>query len=66
MARSIRRIIARAIWGRGHIALKQEFNALVDEMEELKTQYLLHEHSALDAAPDVGITIAATEAKKIG
>lgn len=65
MARSIRRIIAKALWGRGYTALREEFNTLVDEVEELRVQLAAHEHAALDAAPSV-LTLAATEAKKIG
>ena len=70
MARSILKPI-KALWDRAGKALRGEHNTLVDEMDELKTNYaaLL---AKLDA--DVGVTDenyvetlanSATEAKKI-
>ena len=65
MARETVTIQNKANWGKEMTAMRQQFAALVDEMEELKANFLIHEHSALDAAPDVGVTFTATEAKKV-
>lgn len=55
------------------VALRQEFNKLVEEVEELKAHYKVHTHSATATkAPDgnagTGFTPAFTapDAKKVG
>ena len=63
MARPIRKIL-KAVWGREQKALREEFNKLVGEVEELRAQLALHEHAALNAAPSV-LTLAAPETNQI-
>lgn len=80
MARSIRTIKVKALWGRETTALREEYNKLVAEMDELKTTF-----AALVAKLDTDFTaqnaavaasqldvdyastsaLAATEAKKV-
>lgn len=71
MARSTRTIKVKALWGREATALREEYNKLVAEMDELKTQFVaLAEKLDADAGvTDVNyastLTLAATEAKKV-
>ena len=71
MARSIRKIVSKALWGRENTALREEHNVVLGELDDIKTQFaaLL---AKLDA--DTGTTdddyastlaLTATEAKEI-
>lgn len=71
-ARTFRSIIAKALFGPDIKALKEEFNALVEEVEELKAHYKVHTHSALatkgpDGNAGTGFTpaFAKADAKKL-
>lgn len=70
-ARTFRTIIAKALFGREFTALREEFNKLVDEVEEFKGKFSSHTHSAAANAPNgfsgTGGTTSwtSTDAKKI-
>jgi hypothetical protein len=75
MARSLRKVVAKALWGRENTALREEYNKLVTEVDELKTNFIalcakLDADAANAALNDTDyestLTPAATEAKKIG
>lgn len=52
-ARTFRNLIVKALFGPDIKALKEEHNALVEEVEELKAHYKVHTHSATGTkAPD--------------
>jgi hypothetical protein len=73
MARTARKFAAKAGNGTKElVALRQEFNKLVAEVEELKNHYKVHTHSATatkapDGSAGTGFTpaFAATEAKTV-
>lgn len=81
MARSLRTIISKALWGKELTALKEEHNAVVAELDELKTQFtalatkldtdftaqnLAVASSQLDEDYADTVALSATEAKLIG
>ena len=61
----------KAVWGKELIAMREEFNKVVDELEELKAAYKVHTHSGTTKGPDgasgTGFTPAFTtvDAQKI-
>lgn len=63
MPRTVRKLTQKTLWGADVKALKEEINNLIKEVDELKTAYLLHQHAANAAAPNVGVTLIATQAK---
>lgn len=71
MARSIRTIVVKALFGREQTASREEFNKLVDEVDEIKTKLAAHTHTGVTTGAGVSgaastITYANAEAKKIG
>ena len=62
----------KAAYGAELVAMREEFNKLVDEVEELKAAYKVHTHSAVatkapDGSSGTGFTpaFATVDAKKI-
>lgn len=70
MARGIRNFIAKAIYGDEIVAMREEYNKLVDEVDELKTKLAAHVHGgvtagAADTEAPATITYSNPEAKKV-
>lgn len=70
--RTFRRFIAKAVFGKEIVAMREEHNKLVEEVEEVKTKFVSHTHTGITAgSADSGATkstftsFAQPDAKKI-
>lgn len=71
-ARTVRNFIVKAVYGKELAAMREEFNKLVDEVEELKTTFASHTHTGVTTGEDdtgatksTFTTFAKPDAKKI-
>jgi len=71
-ARTVRNFIVKAVYGKELAAMREEFNKLVDEVEELKTKFTTHTHTGVTtggyntgATRSTFTTFAKPDAKKI-
>ena len=69
--RTIRKFIVKAVYGKEISAMREEFNNLVEEVEELKTKFAAHVHSGVttgenNSGAPTSTTFTTPDAKKIG